>query len=131
MTYRIPECVSHLETIGIRRADACRLRRIAMVLQNWHEKLCGVRSGHIERDEVTGKPRWYNGITEESYPAKDTETPALARLDKIMARYPDMRHYVQTDPRGASLYIIPPEVRARCYDMPLRAFYSEGVAVYK
>ena len=31
----------------------------------------------------------------------DRERGAIRRLDKLMARYPGLRYYLQTDPRGA------------------------------
>ena len=57
------------------------------------------------------------------------ERGARARIAKIMSRYPELVAYVQTDPRGAALYIL---TRA---DIPAGAaidsIYSRGVAVYK
>jgi hypothetical protein len=62
-------------------------------------------------------------------PIADKERGALKRLAFIMARYPDLVSYVQTDPRGASLYIL------NSSDVPagssLDSCYSRGVAVYK
>jgi hypothetical protein len=47
----------------------------------------------------------------------------------LMKRYPTLRAYVQTDPRGASLYILRPG------DVPEGAdvdgYYSRGLPVYK
>lgn len=54
---------------------------------------------------------------------------ARRRLAKIVSRYPDLYAYVQTDPRGASLYIM------RVADVAGRdvssVYSSFGVAVYK
>jgi hypothetical protein len=59
----------------------------------------------------------------------DRETGAKKRLAKILARYPDLRSYVQGDPRGASLYILEPG------NVPegesIDAYYNRGIAVYK
>lgn len=59
----------------------------------------------------------------------DREAGALKRLVKIMARYPALSYYVQTDPRGCALYILRPG------DVPagasLDSCYSNGVAVFK
>lgn len=59
----------------------------------------------------------------------DRERGALKRLAAIMSRYPALSYYVQTDPRGASLYIL------REGDVPagqdVSSYYSRGVAVYK
>lgn len=113
--------------------DALALRRISMTLHRWHELECGTDHGCIERDEKTGKPHWYNPnapvhmVRVVSIP--DREAGALKRLAKIMARYPSLSYYVQTDPRGAALYILRPG------DVPAGAdvssYYSRGVAVFK
>jgi hypothetical protein len=67
-------------------------------------------------------------------PLADRERGALKRLDKIMARYPGFASYVQTDPRGCSLYILPPALLARYPDGAngdVGSFYSSGIAVCK
>jgi len=110
-------------------ADAVSLRRIAMILHRWHELECGVENGGVERDEATGKVTWYTSYSGHRSPFPDRETPALKRLKAIMARYPRLGHYVQGDPRGASLYLLRPG------DVPkgeqVDAFYSRGIAIYK
>lgn len=59
----------------------------------------------------------------------DRKRGAQKRLGKIMARYPGMSAYVQTDPRGCALYIL------RAGDIPAGAdvasCYNRGIAVYK
>lgn len=59
----------------------------------------------------------------------DREAGALKRLAKIMARYPALSYYVQTDQRGCALYILRPG------DVPagasLDSCYSNGLAVFK
>lgn len=58
----------------------------------------------------------------------DRERGALKRLVKIIKRYPALASYVQGDPRGAALYVIPwrdvPEGRT------LDTCYSSGVAIH-
>lgn len=108
-------------------SDAIALRRISVQLHRWHELECGVEGGGVERDETTGKCTWYNSFTGNRTPHRDMETPALARLAKIMKRYPNLRAYVQGDPRGCALYLL------REKDAPVGeedSNYSRGIAVY-
>jgi hypothetical protein len=135
------ECVARLEQLGIERSDAYALRRIAMTLHRWHELECGDSNdyaswtiargrkdegGAFEYDE-TGDSylerhvHSENGARYSRIP--DRERGALKRLGKIMANYPTLTPYVQGDPRGASLYILPPGTSAEDY--------NRGVAVYK
>lgn len=131
--------IKQLITTGIAYDDAIALRRISMTLHRWHELECG--SGdenadyHIERDN-DDKPHlvvYYHrrqGPANHTYKRRvpDREKGALKRLDKIMARYPDLTPYVQGDPRGCALYILRPN------DVPegadAGAYYPRGVAVY-
>lgn len=68
-------------------------------------------------------------VLSRRYKIADREGGALKRLGKIMAKYPALTAYHQTDPRGAALYVIP---RA---DIPegadIGSCYNRGVAVYK
>ena len=124
--------ITRVISLGITEDDAWALRRISMTLRRWHELECGVDGGCIERenDDGTGKPFWvnYNGRKNYRSPVADRETGALKRLGKIMARYPQLGHYVQGDPRGAALYILRPG------DVPaggnVDSYYSRGIAVY-
>jgi hypothetical protein len=68
----------------------------------------------VERDPATDKPMmrvgfFYvtNGYKVTHYAIPDKERGAVKRLEKIMAQHPKMTHYLQTDPRGASLYLVP------------------------
>ena len=135
-----------LQSLGFKTAEAAKLRRISMTLRRWHEKECGVDGGCIERDEVTGRAMWRTD-TGRLFPAYDMETGALKRLAAII----DLRNarewhphpsisgqryitggalttYIQTDPRGAALYIIRPG------DIPegqsVDSCYSRGICVY-
>ena len=122
------EVRDRLYRIGIDFDDAEKLRRIAMQLHNWHEKECGTDHGCIERDETTGKAYWLNSTTMKRYPVRDMETGALTRLAEILKKYPHLTPYVQTDPRGASLYLLTAQqhVDGRTID----SYYSNRTAIY-
>jgi hypothetical protein len=128
-----------LMSLGFTQAEAEALRRISMQLRNWYEKECGIGNGCIERDEATDKPYWLNSITMRRYPIADREKGATKRLDAIIearnkrAVSPGVSrtalgYYLQTDPRGAALYIIRPG------DVPegadVSSYYSRGICVY-
>jgi hypothetical protein len=139
------EMIERLKRAGISDSDAWHLRRIAMTLHRWHELERGdgndwqswvITRGHKQNGTFLysdhGKP--YLEIHRNAQPTAyesvaDRETGAKKRLAKIMARYPDLRSYVQGDPRGASLYIVHhsnvPEGES------IDAYYSRGIAVYK
>jgi hypothetical protein len=146
----IKDCRYQLVNAGISMPDADQLRRIAMTLHRWHEWECGdgnsnaswcITRGRKERKPLpdlrgmgpsefvhddNGSPymetHWFDGKTTYQRIA-DRERGALKRLKAIMARYPELQAYVQTDPRGASLYILPPGVNADNY--------NRGIAVHK
>ena len=123
--------------LGFTVDQAESLRRISLTLHRWHELECGIDNGCIERDEETHKPMWHNAISGRLSPVADRETGALRRLSAIMTArnaraaeygYPALSHYVQTDPRGAALYILRPG------DVPdgaeVESYYSRGIAIY-
>ncbi len=117
------QVIRALETEGVTYQDAQALRRISRTLHRWHEMECGTEHGCIERDEATGIPYWlcaYRG--KRTMRMRDMETGALKRLDTIMARYPHLTHYIQGDPRGCALYILPAGVGEDAY--------HNGIAVY-
>jgi hypothetical protein len=118
---------NRLRTLGISREDAETLRRISMTLHRWFEKECGFDNGCIERDETTGRTYWLNSYTMRRTPIADRETGARRRLAAIMARYPTLTAYVQSDPRGCALYILTAEQLAG--EHPIDAIYNRGVAV--
>lgn len=119
-----------LERLGISQEDADSLRRIELTLSRWSEREC---NGDIQRDEQTGKVyqnsiAWMSGSTNENrrHLVYDRETNALKRLEKIMAKYPNLWSYYQTDPRGCSLYV------GRKTDLgnhKIESVYTRGVAV--
>lgn len=125
------DSVAALVRVGISHDDASALRRISMMLRRWFEAECGTDAGAIERDEKTGKPFWTYDMGDNGKRGRtaipDREKGARLRLETIMKRYPALGHYVQGDPRGASLYILRPG------DVPedgtADAYYSRGIVV--
>ena len=141
-----------LQSLGFTADEAESLRRISMTLHRWHELECGTDHGCVERDEKTGKPYYINANARYVDPRDprarhaipDRETGALKRLaDILTARNARPRFvqgtgfaaapgpltaFIQTDPRGAALYIIRPG------DVPagenVDAYYSRGICVY-
>jgi hypothetical protein len=146
-----------LQSLGFTADEADKLRRISMTLRRWHELECGDGNGYIERDETSGKPRYINCRTSylgandvrRGHIIPDRETGAkrrlaevlCARLDRQIAAHPDRGNlsrselaamdldaYIQTDPRGAALYILRPG------DIPegstADSCYSRGICVY-
>lgn len=114
---------------GVDPADAVALRRISMALHSWLERECGINGGCIERDETTGRPYWRSSNTMKRWPIRDMEAGAMRRLEKIMARHPDLSYYVQGDPRGCALYILRPGDVPEGKDPS--CYYSRGIAVCK
>jgi hypothetical protein len=129
-----------LLSLGFTREEAEQLRRISNRLHSWYEKECGDGNGCIERDDDTDKVYWHNAYSGRRYPIRDLERGAERRLKAIIAARnsrpntnPDLRDgdisaYLQTDPRGAALYIIRPG------DVPegkdVSGFYNRGICVY-
>ena len=137
---------------GKPRRDAESLRRISMTLQRWFELECGdgnehcswaIVRGRKDRDGFThdddGKPfieshHFLHGKGNDyvSYTSiADCEGGARRRLARIMARYPSLQAYVQTDPRGCALYILTPEQMNGVLPQEIDAIYSRGLAVFK
>jgi len=120
--------------LGLSMDEADALRRIEMTLHRWAEMECGTDAGHIERDEKTGKPRFFNARSRyatandprawRSIP--DREKGALARLARILARHPRLVAYHQGDPRGCALYVLR---KADVDGVDINAHYSKGWAV--
>ena len=133
-----------LEELGFTQDEARKLRRISMTLRRWYELECGDGNVCIERDEKTGKAYWLNSNTMRRFPIADRESGSKRRLAKIIEQRngrpaivngrlnanPDgkVSAYLQTDPRGAGLYIIRPG------DVPdgesVESYYSRGIVVY-
>lgn len=143
-----------LMSLGFTAEESEQLRRISMTLHRWYELECGDGNCIIERDETTNVPymtnygRSYVGANDPRmrYRVPDRETGAIRRLGAIVdARNKrnrvheavsdvlgttahNLSYYLQTDPRGASLYILRPG------DVPDGAdpgsYYSRGIVVY-
>lgn len=121
--------IERLRAAGISHADALALRRISMTLRRWHELERGDGNGRIERHATTDKPFWRSARSGNRWPIPDRELGAHKRLYNIMRRYPTLKAFVQTVPRGAALYVLRPG------DVPeggdVFAYYSRGIAVCK
>ena len=140
-----------LLALGFTRAEAETMRRISMTLQRWFEKECGDGNSYgswaIERDDNgDGKPfmvhhHYLHGRGKDyttRTPIADRENGARKRLDDIIKMrngrdraiggLGEVSAYVQTDPRGAALYIL------RAGDVPagadVHAYYTRGICVY-
>lgn len=129
-----------LVSLGFFDHEAHQLRRISLTLHRWHERECGTDAGCIERDDATGRPYWVSewgarwcAGKRTRYLIPDRQTGALRRLSALViarnARAADqLSAYVQTDPRGAALYILRPD------DVPAGAdvasYYTRGICVY-
>jgi hypothetical protein len=137
------DMLQRLQNAGIDRDDAWALRRISMTLHRWHELECGTDSSCIVRGKWDKESATFiyddNGAPHFEYAGgsgrarysktRDDERGALKRLAGIMARYPTLTSYVQTDPRGAALYILRPgDVREGA---SVDSCYINGIAVYR
>lgn len=125
-----------LVILGFTADQINSLRRISITLRRWYELECGNDNGSIERDETTGKP-YMRTPRGKLYPVADRETGALKRLAAIVhdrnirqpfAESPLLSTYIQTDPRGAALYILRPNDVPEGADPA--AYYSRGICVY-
>jgi len=124
-----------LAALGFTSTEAEQLRRISNTLHRWHELECGTDSGCIERDDATGRPYWVSewgtqwGTGKRTRrPIADRETGALRRLGAILAQHQPLAAYIQTDPRGAPLYILRPGDVPEGSDPA--SCYSRGICVY-
>ena len=107
--------LDRMARLGFSQDDAEALRRIEMTLHRWHEQECGdsneYNSWAIERDENGEGPPYMvthpnvGKTRRELIP--DREKGAWRRLAVIMERYPKFISFIQTDPRGGSLYVVP------------------------
>jgi len=130
---RITAQENTLVNLGFTADEAIKLRRISLALRRWYELECGTDIGSVERDEETRKTYWRNANTGKLSPFRDLETGATKRLIEIISarnsRQPiRVDYYLQTDPRGAALYIL------RDQDVPkdkdAAAYYSRGICIY-
>ena len=134
------EMVARLERLGFTYQEANQLRRISMTLRNWFELECGTENAagssiSIEREENgEGKPfqrvqfmgcdgKWID----RRFPVADRESGARRRLARIMeSRKRRLVAYVQTDCRGASLYILR---KADVRGQDINSIYNRGVTL--
>jgi hypothetical protein len=122
-----------LMTLGITRDESDSLRRISLTLRRWHELECGIgdrETWFIERENGAddGRPFMVSANTGRRYAVADRERGALRRLRKIIGQHPDLGYYIQSDPRGAALYILRPgDVPA---GMHVESCYTRGLCVY-
>lgn len=125
-----------LTGLGFTDSEVESLRRISNTLRRWYELECGTDAGAIERDENGNV--LFRSPSGRSWRVADRETGALKRLGAIVTarnkrftvkdNVPMLFHYVQTDPRGAALYILrPQDVMA---GVGPECFYSRGICVY-
>ena len=128
------EVIENIKRLGITESDAVKLRRISMTLHRWHELECGngdnSSSWSIERDDTTDKPyfcRYMHDGKNYRSAIPDREKGAKRRLAETMQSYPELTAYIQTDPRGAALYIVPNDRITG----PIDSCYSNGTAVHK
>jgi hypothetical protein len=123
---RINHQEAALMSCGITSEHAEMLRKISMTLHRWHERECT----DIDYNEETGRPHYYNDRTGKlsKLPIPDRGKGARKRLAVIMAGYPHLSAYVQTDPRGCALHIIRPDDVKEGRDV--ESCYSNGIAVY-
>jgi len=99
---RKDSCFPGLLSLGITYDDADSLRLLSMRLRRWAEREC---NGEISRRD-DGKVETYNTYSGECVGlARDMETPAIARVSAIVAKYPGLAWFHQTDPRGAAVYV--------------------------
>lgn len=107
--------IAHVEDVANRLNLACEdawaLRKAALTLHRWHEQECGENNEYgswcITRDDK-GKPfREFcsnAGGRNVMTPIRDMEAGALRRIESICKRN-SLHYYVQTDPRGGTLYL--------------------------
>lgn len=133
MTKKEAARIIHLEAaladLGFTQEQAATLRRASNTLRHWYEAEC---NGEIQRDETSEVPYRYNTNSgKRRYKVADLEKGALKRIAAIVATAPAHKvegFYIQSDPRGASLYILRPDDVPEGKDAD--AYYSNGICVY-
>ena len=117
--------------------EVSSLRRLSARLRLWYERECNGEVARSETDGRTYEVHVHNspGGKIRRHPTRDHERSSERRLASIIAarnaRVPDVPPvytYLQTDPRGAALYIM------RAGDVPngehVESWYSRGIVVY-
>lgn len=126
---RITHLTAALGELGFTCDQISALRRASNTLRRWYEAEC---DGEIQRDEESDLPYRYSTVSHKRrYKVADREKGARARIAAIVATTPAHKvegFYIQSDPRGAALYILRPD------DVPegkeADAYYSRGICVY-
>lgn len=129
---RIQHLTASLSGLGFTIDEVEKLRKISNTLRRWFAMECGTDAGAIERDEETGKP-FFRNDRGRRWPVPDRETGAQKRLAAILAarneREPvSLSAYIQTDPRGAALYILRPGDIPE--GMEAEDCYYRGICIY-
>jgi hypothetical protein len=132
-----------LVALGFTYYEADKLRLISNTLRRWYERECGDGFGCIERDETTDKPYWLSAMTGRRSLIADREKGAIKRLAHIIGlrntramvksgatsvKDVAVNSYLQTDPRGAALYLMRPNDLADGADV--ESCYTRGLCVY-
>jgi hypothetical protein len=121
---------SRLQSRGI-EINSQDLRALILAsrgLGRWFEQECGqsnnCASWGIDRDPETGRPErvlhWREGNTTR-YQIRDMERTYRSRVENICKDL-GLRYYIQSDPRGASLYISSAPIGP--------SDYTNGVAIF-
>ncbi len=99
---------SYLNTLNrlpmMTNEDFRALRKAALTLHGWYEHEC---NGAIQRDgdDCEGAPYWHNTNTDKRIcKAADRERGAIKRIKAVCQRL-GLHYYLQTDPRGGTLYV--------------------------
>jgi hypothetical protein len=133
--------------LGFTASEAEQLRRISRTLHRWHERECGDGSGCLVRgylnpadgtfeyDEdgapflelsgVSGRGR-YRRVPDRALGARRRLQQILTARNRRSADA--LRPYIQSDPRGAALYLLRPGDVPEGADPA--AYYSRGICVY-
>jgi hypothetical protein len=125
--------------LGFTSEEAAALQRISNTLQRWYLHEAGTDYGAIERDDETDKPRFYWEHKGKRYsrPIPDREAGAKKRLARIIdtcnkartsSGHEALNYYIQSDPRGACLYILRPGDIPAGYRAD--SCYTNGICVY-
>lgn len=154
---RLTQQADTLRSLGFTRDEAEALRRISMTLHRWHERECGTDRACLVRGRMVdgeftydddGQPyEEYAGFSGAHRYARvpDRERGAMTRLRAILGQRngrpyispggtliagpaDKLTFYIQSDPRGAALYILRPG------DVPAGAdvscYYNRGICVW-
>ena len=106
---KIQHCHAQLQRVAPLSTwdDAKALRRAALTLRGWYVHDC---NGTIQRDEEDGLPYQYSGVTHKRLgKCADREKGAIKTITAVCAAL-GLHYYLQTDPRGGTLYVDTKEI---------------------